>query len=125
MNWSVRAGPATALPRVQGERPRMCGSRIPRRLSSPLAVALPILANPATNSFDGRSISGVSIIGFPSLHNPCLSGDAITYPSGRQSALLGEWDVDKHGERPCIHREIRHVMLNEVKHLHDASMMPQ
>src|SRR5262245_52554392 len=65
MNWSVSAGPTTDLPAVQGARPRICGSRMPRRLSSPLAVALPILARPAINSFDGRWMSGVSIIKMP------------------------------------------------------------
>jgi hypothetical protein len=69
MNCSVSAGPAMHLPGVKDTGPQICESRMPRRLSSALAVALSIAASPSTRCRGGRVMSGVWLMCFaPDTH---------------------------------------------------------
>src|ERR687886_356372 len=94
MNWRVRAGPATVVPRAQATGPRIWGSRMPSRLSSPLAVALPIRRRPSIRSFDGRWMSGVSIIVGPlSFVAACATEDGdgtsgCSWPGAREGVVV-------------------------------------
>ena len=69
MHCSVSAGPATDLPDFNGCGPLMCGSRMPIRLSSLLAVAVPIRASASESARGGRLMSLMSVTVF----TECLS----------------------------------------------------
>src|SRR5713101_1881205 len=64
MNWSVSAGPTIEIPGVIATGPCMWTLRMPRRFSSPLAVALPMSLSESISDCAGRWISRVSIGGF-------------------------------------------------------------
>src|SRR5690242_11367886 len=95
MNCRVSAAPATATPGFQEVRPCRWGERMPRRLSSPLAVALPIFARPSTRSRGGRTISGVSIMMRSRFHSLVADHGPAAEAAWQATTAKAQYGLDK------------------------------